>query len=59
MSTTIDITPTWQSAVRIYMAAIRDCDPKKRSEVIDTAEKEFLRMAEEVDSMNAKNRRAA
>ena len=45
---TIDLTPTWETAVRIYLAVLRnpDADP----EVIAGAESEILRVARIADA---------
>jgi len=45
---TIDLTPTWEAAVRIYIAVLRN--PEASFEGINAAEEELLRLARAVDS---------
>ena len=49
---TADLTPTWETAVRIYMTVLRN--PEADPEVIAGAESEILRVARIADAfMNA------
>lgn len=45
---TIDLTPTWEAAVRIYIAVLRN--PEASFEGVKAAEEELLRLARAVDS---------
>ena len=54
---TIDLTPSWQAAARIYMAVLRN--PDASFSAITMAESEILRLAKHVDDMQAKNRKEA
>jgi hypothetical protein len=47
---TIDLTPTWETAVRIYMAVLRN--PEADSEAIAGAESEILRVARIADAFH-------
>jgi hypothetical protein len=49
---TIDLTPSWQTAVRICCAVLRNPDASQKA--IDTAESELLRLAAHVDNLQAK-----
>jgi hypothetical protein len=51
---TIDITPTWEAAVRIYMAVLRN--PEASFEGVRAAEDEILRLARMVDSTQNKTK---
>ena len=50
---TIDLTPSWQAAVRIYCAVLRN--PDASSKAIQMAEAELLRLAEHVDNLQKKD----
>jgi hypothetical protein len=45
---TIDLTPTWETAVRIYLSVLRN--PGADSEAIAGAESEILRVARIADA---------
>lgn len=45
---TIDLTPTWETAVRVYMAVLRN--PDADADAVDGAEKEILRVARIADA---------
>ena len=47
---TIDLTPTWETAVRIYMAVLRN--PGADADAVDNAEKEILRVARIADAFH-------
>jgi hypothetical protein len=46
---TVDLTPTWEAAVRIYIAVLRN--PEASFEGVKAAEEELLRLANIVDSI--------
>jgi len=48
---TIDMTPTWESAVRIYMAVLENKNAS--AEGIKTAREEIIFLAKTVDQLNA------
>jgi len=50
METTIDVTPTWDSATRIYLEVLRVNDWE--SEPSKMARKEILRLANAFDSIS-------
>lgn len=50
---TIDLTPNWKTAVRIYCAVLRN--PDASASAIKTAEDELLRLAEHVDKLQKKD----
>tara|TARA_Y100001951_G_C11196343_1_gene214518 strand:- start:542 stop:736 length:195 start_codon:yes stop_codon:yes gene_type:complete len=50
METTIDVTPTWDSATRIYLEVLRVNDWE--SEPSKMARKEILQMAHALDNAN-------
>lgn len=45
---TIDLTPTWETAARIYCAVLRN--PDADADAVDNAEKEILRVARIADA---------
>jgi len=45
---TADLTPSWETAARIYIAVLRN--PEASAEGIKSAEEELLRLARFVDS---------
>lgn len=51
-SETIDLTPTWETCVKVYCAVLRN--PDATPEAHDTAEAELLRLARHVDERQAK-----
>lgn len=51
--TTIDMTPTWQSAVRIYMAVLEN--DKASFEGKRIAKEELIRLAKIVDRLKETN----
>ena len=51
MSKTINITPTWNAAVRVYVRLLMD--PGVDIEAKQDAERELLRLADAVDASNA------
>jgi hypothetical protein len=50
---TIDMTPTWQSAVKIYMAVLEN--DKASFEGKKVAREELLKLAKIVDSLKSTN----
>lgn len=47
---TIDMTPTWEAAVRIYLLVLEEGSEEGRV----TARKDLLRLARAYDALNAK-----
>lgn len=47
---TIDLTPTWETAVRIYMAVLRN--PEASAEAVEGAKQEILRVARIADAFS-------
>lgn len=50
---TISLRPSWRTAVRIYIAVLRN--PDATNEAHDAAEAELLRLADTVDNLNREN----
>lgn len=50
---TVSLRPSWKTAVRIYIAVLRN--PDATNEAHDAAEADLLRLAETVDNMNREN----
>lgn len=50
---TISLRPSWRTAVRIYIAVLRNPDATNMAH--DAAEADLLRLAEIVDNMNREN----
>lgn len=48
----IDMTPSWETCVRVYCAVLRN--PDASPDALATAEKEILRLAAHVDKMQQK-----
>ena len=48
---TIDLTPSWQAAVRIYCAVL--LNPKASPKAHEDAEADLMRLAKVVDDLNA------
>lgn len=48
---TIDVTPTWEEATRIYVAVLMDRGAPYSAK--EQAQNELLRLARAVDAMNA------
>ena len=49
MKDSFDLTPSWQTCVRIYCAVLRN--PDASVEAIHSAEDELMRMAAHIDAM--------
>lgn len=50
---TISLRPSWRTAVRIYIAVLRNPDATNMAH--DAAEAELLRLADTVDNLNREN----
>jgi hypothetical protein len=48
---TIDMTPTWEAAARIYIEVLQN--PKASREAVEAAKEDILRLARGVDNMIA------
>jgi hypothetical protein len=51
---TIDLTPTWEFAVRIYITVLEN--PEASAEARQAATNELLRLARMVDNLNTKQK---
>ncbi len=51
-SETFDMTPSWETCVRIYCAVLRN--PEASQEALSLAEDELLRLGKHVDSLQSK-----
>jgi hypothetical protein len=51
MTNTIDCTPTWATAVAIYIAVLQN--PDASSAAVQAAKDELLRLARTVDQLNS------
>ena len=49
---TFDLTPSWETCVRIYCAVLRN--PEASQEALISAESELLRLGQHVDKLQAK-----
>jgi hypothetical protein len=49
---TFDLTPTWETCVRIYCAVLRN--PDASQEAVSQAESELLRLGKHVDNLQTK-----
>ena len=49
---TFDLTPTWETCVRIYCAVLRN--PDASQEAVSQAESELLRLGKHVDQLQTK-----
>lgn len=53
----IDMTPSWETAVMIYMMCLKN--PNASADAHAQAERDLLRLARTVDEMNAKAKQEA
>jgi hypothetical protein len=49
---TFDLTPSWETCVRIYCAVLRN--PEASQEALSLAEDELLRLGKHVDNLQVK-----
>ena len=54
MTNTIDCTPTWTTAVAIYIAVLQN--PDASFEAITAAKDELMRLARTVDQLNSNHK---